>query len=104
LVHSLAEEYYWRWFVFAQLRRIIPLAPAIGLSSLAFMAHHVIVVGSYLRDNPLAMIFFSLSVAVGGAVWAGLYQRSGSLVGPWLSHLLVDAGIMIVGYDLIWGF
>jgi uncharacterized protein len=43
---------------------------------------------------------FSLSVAVGGAFWAWLYQRTGSLYGPWLSHLLVDAAIFLVGYDL----
>ena len=42
----------------------------------------------------------SLCVAVGGAAWAAVYQRSGSLLGPWLSHLIVDAAIMAVGYDL----
>ena len=30
-----------------------------------------------------------------------LYERYGSLYGPWLSHLLVDCGIMFIGYDLI---
>jgi membrane protease YdiL (CAAX protease family) len=43
----------------------------------------------------------SLGVAVGGAVWARLYDRSGSLLGPWLSHLLVDAAIFFVGYELL---
>lgn len=104
LLHSLAEEYYWRWFVFGQLHRVLPLPAAVLLSSLAFMAHHVLVVATYMWQYPPALIFFSLSVAVGGAYWAWLYHRSGSLYGPWLSHLLVDAGIMIVGYDMIWGF
>jgi hypothetical protein len=30
-----------------------------------------------------------------------LYRRSGSLYGPWLSHLLVDAAIFWIGYDLV---
>ena len=47
------------------------------------------------------MVFFSASVAIGGAVWAWLYDRSGSLLGPWLSHILIDAAIFIIGYDLI---
>ena len=34
LAHSLLEEYYWRWFVFGQLRRLVPLWPAIVISSL----------------------------------------------------------------------
>ena len=49
LVHSLLEEYYWRWFVFGQLRRLVPLWPAIVVSSLGFMAHHVLVLVELLR-------------------------------------------------------
>ena len=40
------------------------------------------------------------SIAAGGAVWAWIYERTGSLYGPWLSHLVVDAGIFIIGYDI----
>lgn len=103
LVHSLAEEYYWRWFVYAQLRRVSRESMANIVSSLAFMAHHVLVVWSYMRDDLWAVAVFSLAVAVGGSFWAWLYQRSQSLLGPWLSHLLVDAAIMAIGYWMIWG-
>ena len=43
----------------------------------------------------------SSCVALALLAVAWLYRRSGSLVGPWLSHLLVDAGIMVIGYDLL---
>jgi membrane protease YdiL (CAAX protease family) len=99
--HSFLEEYYWRWFVFGQLRRIIPLAPAVVISSLGFMAHHVLVLGKYFGFDSPATWLFSGCVAIGGAVWAWLYERTGSLLGPWLSHLLVDAAIFAVGYDLV---
>src|SRR5262249_33573432 len=33
-VHSLMEEYYWRWFVFGELRRRMAIPSAIGLSAL----------------------------------------------------------------------
>jgi membrane protease YdiL (CAAX protease family) len=101
-VHSLLEEYYWRWFLFGGLRRFMPVTAAIVLSSLAFMAHHVILLAVYFGGLSLATIFFSLCVAVGGAAWAWIYHRSGSLLGPWLSHVLIDAGIFVVGYDLLW--
>src|SRR5262249_6160472 len=65
LLHSLLEEYYWRWFVFGRLRDSLSSreragvsgsgpdenAPtrmtvlAILISSLAFMCHHVVVLG-----------------------------------------------------------
>ncbi len=103
VVHSLLEEYYWRWFVFGGLRRYLPESVAIVVSSLAFMAHHVIILISYFPGNlPMALIF-SLGVAVGGAVWAWLYGRYQSLYAAWISHLLIDAAIMAVGYDIAFG-
>jgi hypothetical protein len=103
VVHSLLEEYYWRWFVFGGLRRCLPGSVAIVVSSLAFMAHHVIILVSYFPGNlPMALVF-SLGVAVGGAVWAWLYGRYQSLYAPWMSHLLIDAAIMAVGYDIAFG-
>lgn len=99
--HSLLEEYYFRWFVFGGLRELISLWPAILISSLGFMGHHVLVLGRYFGWFSPAAALFSLAVAVGGAVWAGMYHRSGSLVGPWLSHAFVDAGIFLIGYHLV---
>jgi len=101
LFHSLLEEYYWRWFVFRQLRGLTPLWPAIIVSSLGFMSHHVIVLLVFFQGAPLLAWLLSAAVAVGGAFWAWLYNRTDSLFGPWLSHLLIDAGIFWIGYDLI---
>ena len=100
LLHSLLEEYYWRWFVFGLLSRISSLVLAIGLSSAAFMAHHVLVIGQYFKGFGATTWFFSFCVGIGGAVWAWLFHRSQTLYGPWLSHMLVDAGLMWIGYDL----
>jgi len=40
-------------------------------------------------------------VGAGGAFWAWLYHRSGALAGPWLGHLLADAAIFTIGFDLL---
>jgi membrane protease YdiL (CAAX protease family) len=101
LFHALLEEYYWRWFVFGQLRRLVPLWPAIIVSALGFMGHHVIVLNEFFKDAPWLAWLLSSAVAGGGVFWAWLYERTASLFGPWLSHLLIDAGIFWVGYDLI---
>jgi membrane protease YdiL (CAAX protease family) len=98
LLHSLLEEYYWRWFVFGELQRLIPVGTAIVVSGFAFMAHHVVVLASYV-PNAAFMLGLSLGVAVGGMVWAWLYHRTGSIWSAWLSHLLIDAAIMVIGYD-----
>jgi membrane protease YdiL (CAAX protease family) len=99
-IHSWLEEYYWRWFVFARLTDYLPAWLANLLSSLAFAAHHVIVLAAYFGASSLGTALGSLAVAIGGALWAWQYRATGSLTGPWLSHLLIDAAIMAIGYDL----
>ncbi|MBX7103113.1 MAG: CPBP family intramembrane metalloprotease [Gemmataceae bacterium] len=102
LIHSFLEEYYWRWFVFGALRLSMPFAPAACLSGLAFSAHHLFVLDEYLPGRFwTAAVPLNLGIAIGGVFWAWLYERSGSLRSSWISHALVDAGIMYVGYRLV---
>lgn len=105
LGHSLLEEYYWRWFAYRQWRERTSPRTATVVSALGFAAHHVLVLGEYFGWRSVQSLFyvafFSASVAVGGVLWAWLYERRQSIYGVWLSHLLVDAGIFAVGYDLV---
>ena len=104
ILHSWLEEYYWRGFVFARLRRRLGSVAAVVVSSLGFAAHHVIVLDAFLGPQHRGTtVMFSLVVAAAGALWAWLYVKNRSLLSPWLSHLCVDIAIMAVGYDLAWG-
>jgi membrane protease YdiL (CAAX protease family) len=105
VIHSLMEEYYWRWFVFGRLRHHLSQGIALVLSSVAFTGHHVIVLAVYFpgRFWELALPF-SVGVCVGGAVFAWLYERTGSLYAPWAGHILIDTAIMVVGYDMVFGY
>jgi membrane protease YdiL (CAAX protease family) len=103
VLHSLWEEYYWRWFVFGWMRRLMPMPAALVLSSIGFMLHHVVILSVYFPGNFWTLALpFSLGVAVGGGFWAFLYQRSGALYAGWLSHALIDAAIMGLGYWMVW--
>jgi len=101
LAHSFLEEYYWRWFVFDHLTRKVSLTNAVVISSIGFMAHHVILLATFFGWTSPMTYLFSIGIAIGGVVWALIYQLSGSLLGPWLSHLLVDAAIFVIGFDLV---
>jgi membrane protease YdiL (CAAX protease family) len=101
LIHSGLEEYYWRWFVFGQLSRMISVSAAAITSSLGFMIHHVILLGVYFGWTSPLTYLFSVAVAIGGLFWAWLYDRSGSIYAAWVSHLIVDAGIFLLGYDIV---
>jgi membrane protease YdiL (CAAX protease family) len=104
LLHSLLEEYYWRWFLFGRLRRHMKFAPACVLSSLGFMAHHVVVLWVYLPGYFwTAVIPLSLCIAAGGAMWAWLFEKTKLIYAAWLSHLLVDMAVFAIGYDILGG-
>lgn len=105
VVHALLEEYYWRWFVFGQLRDAMGAPAAVALSSLAFTSHHLIVLSAYTTPGHFwdTVVPLSAGVTAGGAAWAWLYRKTGSLYGPWASHALADAALMAIGYDLVWG-
>ena len=66
LAHSGLEEYYWRWFVFGRLRRLLPERTSIVLSSLAFTAHHIIVLAIYFRGAWWMTLLASAAVFAGG--------------------------------------
>ena len=99
LAHSFLEEYYWRWFVFGNLRSLISPKAAVLAGSLAFAAHHLVITAQFFPIGPA--VFFAICVAIGGMLWCLLYQRQGTLAGAWLSHIVVDAGLMGVGYWLL---
>jgi len=104
VVHSGLEEYYWRAFLFAGWRKFLPLGTAIAISSLGFMAHHIVVLNEYLPGRMwTATVPLSFAVACGGAVWAWMYQRYDSIYPVWVSHAMVDAAIMVVGWILLFG-
>ena len=99
IVHSLIEEVYWRWFVYGNLRLLTRPWISHLAAALAFSAHHIVVLSQFF---PVGMaIFLGLCVGVGGALWSFLCSRHQSLLGAWISHMIVDLGIMTIGARLM---
>ncbi len=101
--NSGLEEYYWRWFVFGRMRRLMDWRAAMVVSSIGFTLHHIVILWAYFPTVGLG-ILFNGGVFVGGCIWAWLFHRKGTIFAPWVSHALTDAAIMVAGYDLIFGF
>ena len=98
-LHSLIEEFFWRWFVFGTLRTLVTRNLALFLASLSFALHHYVICWQYV--SPVGAMIFGTAVGVGGWIWCWMVERQGTLAGAWLSHALVDAGIFVVGYQLL---
>lgn len=99
VLHAALEEYFWRWFVFGQLRQLMPLPAAYSLAAIGFASHHIVVLSQFF---PLGWaIFLGLCVGAGGAAWSWIYQRTRSLPGIWFSHMIIDLGIMWIGWEVL---
>lgn len=101
LFHSLLEEYYWRWFIYGNLRRLIRPFNAHLVAGAAFAAHHIVIASQFF-PNPWGFILGGL-VGIGGIIWSIMYEKQGTLAGAWTSHLMADLTIMVIGHKILFG-
>ncbi|MCP4710805.1 MAG: CPBP family intramembrane metalloprotease [Planctomycetes bacterium] len=99
LGHSLLEEYYWRWYVYGRMRKLVRPITAYLIASFTFAAHHYVVLGCFFPIWATAIL--GTSVAIGGGLWCWMFCKQRSLAGCWVSHIMVDGVIFYVGYNLI---
>lgn len=100
-VNSAMEEYYWRWFVYGNLRDHMKVGLAHLVAAIGFSLHHIVVTMQFFRWD--LALFLSLCVGIGGAMWSWMYQRQGTVIGAWVSHIIIDLMIMWVGYEIVFG-
>ena len=101
VVHSALEEFYWRWFCYGQIRRRMSRWAAHVVAAVAFGGHHLIITLQFF-PVPFAL-FLTTCVVVGGFIWTLMYERQGTVIGCWVSHICVDVMLMIIGFRLIMG-
>ncbi|HBB32462.1 MAG TPA: CPBP family intramembrane metalloprotease [Cyanobacteria bacterium UBA8803] len=101
-INSLVEEYIWRWFVYRKCEILLPGIRAIGLAALCFTLHHIIALAAY-TGNWLVVVLGSLGVFIAGAVWSWCYLTYRSLWSCYISHLLADVAIALIGWHLLFG-
>ena len=99
-INSLIEEYIWRWFVYRKCEVLVSGIKAVYLAALCFTLHHIIALAAY-TGNWLIVALGSLGVFVAGAIWSWCYLTYRSLWGCYISHLLADLAIALIGWHLL---
>ena len=98
-INALLEEYVWRWFVFTRCETLFPRRPAVVIAAVCFTLHHIIVLRSFLPWGLTAL--GAGGVFIGGVVWSWSYLRYRSIWPGYVSHAIVDAAILTVGWHLL---
>jgi hypothetical protein len=99
VVHSLFEEYYWRWFVFGGLRSFMSIPSAIILSALTFSIHHVFILLPFVSVS--LAIFGGLVVGAVGGIWSFMYTKQHNLIAAWISHIMADLALVYIIYQIL---
>jgi membrane protease YdiL (CAAX protease family) len=99
LINALLEEYVFRWFIQGQLRRQLAAPAAVLLSAAIFTAHHIVILSA--QFDPAFAALGSAGVFAGGLLWGWCFEKSGSIWPAYVSHAIVDAALMLVGWWII---
>jgi len=100
VIHSLIEEYYWRWFVFGRLKNVVNTPWAHAIAGVSFAAHHIVIATQFFPV--LWGLLFGGLAGAGGVIWSVMYDKQKTLVGAWFCHLIVDLGIMVIGHSILY--
>ena len=98
LVNALLEEYVWRWFVQRRCEELAPRA-AVPLAALLFTLHHALAFG--VQFGGLLALLASLAVFAAACVWSWLYARWRSVWPAYVSHVMVDAAALWIGWRVL---
>jgi membrane protease YdiL (CAAX protease family) len=91
----VAEELFYRGYVYGNLKRHLPVAAAWGISVLAFGLRHTIHFFYLWPDLSVAGVAWACDALIFGVLMTWLYERSGGLGPCMLVHLLVNlAGLL----------
>lgn len=96
--NSFLEEYFFRGFVFMSLRNQGKKKLAYVFSSLLFAVYHIAIFKTWF--SPPLLLVALLGLVTIGFVFNWLTVRSGSYTGSWLTHVLADIAIILIGMRL----
>lgn len=94
-VNSLLEEFFFRGFIFLNLKRISGRKFAYIISASAFSIYHVAIMGSWF--NPIIFIVAMMGLFVGAIIFNCLNEKSGNIYNSWIVHMMANFSINTVG-------
>jgi len=95
LINSLLEEFFFRGFIFLNLKRIRGRKFAYLVSAFAFSIYHVAIMGSWF--NPVLFIVAMIGLFVGALIFNYLNEKEENIYNSWIVHMMANLSINTVG-------
>ena len=97
--NSLLEEFFFRGFVFMNLKGSMGRKFAYWFSAVCFAAYHVAMMSGWFSPILFALVMAGLTV--GGLIFNRLNERLGTIYGSWLTHMFANFAINTIGFMLL---
>ena len=98
-VNSLLEEFFFRGFVFTNLKRQGGRSLAYWFSGGAFALYHVAMMIGWF--SPLLFALVMAGLLVGGMIFNYLNERMDTICASWLVHMFANFAINTIGFMLL---
>lgn len=98
-VNSLLEEFFFRGFVFTNLKQHSGRLPAYIFSAGAFSLYHVAMMIGWF--SPALFLLVMAGLIVGGLLFNWLNEKLDTIYCSWLAHMLANFAINTVGFLLL---
>ncbi len=98
-VNSLLEEFFFRGFVFTNLKRSANRTAAYLFSSLLFSLYHTAMMIGWF-SLPLFLLILT-GLAVGGAIFNWLNEKYDTVFVSWIVHMFTNFAINAIGFILL---
>jgi uncharacterized protein len=99
VINPILEEVYWRGFMHQKLKTEMKTIHAIWITSFFYTLYHFLSVIPMFQW-PLNVIAV-LPVFAAGILWGYLREKTGSIYGTIISHMLSDLGILCVYWFIV---
>lgn len=97
-VNSLLEEFFFRGFLFRNLKAHSKPG-AYGISAVLFAAYHIAMMIGWFGFGLNALVLLGLTV--GGLIFNWLNEKLDCIYGSWLTHMFANFAINTIGFLLL---
>lgn len=98
-VNSFLEEFFFRGFVFTNLKQLSSRKLAYIFSATAFSLYHVAMMIGWF--SPALFLLVMVGLAAGGMIFNWLNEKLDTIYCSWLTHMFANFAINTIGFMLL---